>query len=889
MDKQTIEKRRQTINAPYVPRDGDVLDPIRNRDNLEDRKLAIRRLGEQLTNLEQRSNLEARRARDLQRKMEQMQRRFRTKAEELIAQGKNPNAKVVHIKQGGAMPFDDQRWIGDWRSGIAFSEEQLIRDDLTLPVRDDQEIKILSTDIIWERTDSGDFSVSDWYVIGRKEVVDTGAAAYPENRLPTLTLSLRLPTYSSVNYLKVITISQVEIASVSYLDDDGVEQALSYTSDSSGSITDLRFKTVRTGNLILSIQQKTPIGSGPVKIRRSADYINERLRGAGFSQLLPSTEKEAEGFIFDLTVRSISTGLRTYEPIGFYRGTPIEISNPVGIRLESQSSAVGGTRPRGLCLVDKYIGLWLEDGSVLVDEVVPLPDYSPLQMEFLVGQEARLKFKPDFTKNLNMVEVESITLETVTLDASQTGTKYDHSSTAAEAGTYTTTTWGDLLYGDEQSVTLNVSDGGSSEAFLQTFVGSFTPSFSVEHIGLVDLMLDGYLPVQAPWWGKESQGHYERVVRNSLLFSATETSRALSGTQLSSVDVQVNPVSGLLTGVDGLPGIYLQHVTELGTRAQSLYSSAVSSASYTAPSDVVAAWGGSVGSRSAFAGYLSKGFTARIVYKDAGAMIPILHYGDLELTPFNSEGPVSSTYWTSRRRAAEGTDTLSDRGITAAQEITASEAVSTINNGYSADLYMFTTKTAHGFRPGDVVGIRGVKGWRGYYLVAYVESVTRFGITAPAFPTVDLSSRIVVFNAVEHKPPMKVFSGKELLKIGVDYVISLDSGGTWLGYFPTDGSWDRQRGETLIKFFRELKDCWAEYTILANQQISKRIQLKSGRLYFEKSLRKSSGVAAPIFVLRSDYAEVSLLSVKLISSDSTSKRSDSLLKTKTTRSQRNGR
>ena len=112
--------------------------------------------------------------------------------------------------------------------------------------------------------------------------------------------------------------------------------------------------------------------------------------------------------------------------------------------------------------------------------------------------------------------------------------------------------------------------------------------------------------------------------------------------------------------------------------------------------------------------------------------------------------------------------------------------------------------------------------------------------------------------------PFKVFQDRRLLKIGDDYMISLDGGSNFFNYFPLDSSYDfifneGTAGEFCIKF-KDLDTSsyyLIEYTHLYNQYLSrnKKIRLVNNNFSIDEELKKYKGEIRTMIIMRSESPE----------------------------------
>lgn len=195
---------------------------------------------------------------------------------------------------------------------------------------------------------------------------------------------------------------------------------------------------------------------------------------------------------------------------------------------------------------------------------------------------------------------------------------------------------------------------------------------------------------------------------------------------------------------------------------------------------------------------------------------------------------------------------------------------------YCTNYYYFTTIEPHGFEIGDLVGIiaNEESSLSGLYIVSIVADDYTFGILADAFPDdTDITlanNTIMIYNAFDQEDPVQVFENDDLLTIGVDYVISLDDGATWFGYYPTDGSFTHvyrhaKAGRFLVKLINRHLDViyWIKYRVCKNQHLSQcnQINLHNGRVVVSRKVRDASGILNTILISRTNAFDPYVTSV----------------------------
>ena len=129
-----------------------------------------------------------------------------------------------------------------------------------------------------------------------------------------------------------------------------------------------------------------------------------------------------------------------------------------------------------------------------------------------------------------------------------------------------------------------------------------------------------------------------------------------------------------------------------------------------------------------------------------------------------------------------------------------------------------------------------------------------------------------VFLEEQQPDPISVYAEETLLAFGTDYLISLDRGATWISQWPRDARWHTlksvaQAGKFKVKILNpdSSKLYWTQYKPLRNQQLSKRpgVNLKQGRVVFDKRFVDTSGTMSTVIVSRADSVNPYLTPVLL--------------------------
>lgn len=161
--------------------------------------------------------------------------------------------------------------------------------------------------------------------------------------------------------------------------------------------------------------------------------IRSRLENIGFKNLPEKIENSIQGRIYDFAIRKVEFGRASYLSSGVFCSKTFDVSNFVSAQLTSlvgnsnHASGHYGTSFEDN-LVEMYFYLLLkdEDGSTLVNHIVPIPDTSKEETEALVivAQKAKVNFYPDINEPIEVYSNGVLMTPFVDYDVS-----YDNGST----------------------------------------------------------------------------------------------------------------------------------------------------------------------------------------------------------------------------------------------------------------------------------------------------------------------------------------------------------------------------------------------------------------------------------------------------------------------------
>ena len=346
---------------------------------------------------------------------------------------------------------------------------------LTLPVKGKHEIPILDAYIVDEYTDAGDTQVLLQngdpknlirdnklfrYSIIRMEGDHTSRLfkpktsfdEYPYNCVSTLTIELEMPNLVMINYLSFTpvgdsTIRISENDGLSYKNEGGEEISLNSISIPSETSTTLLFQPIHCKYLRIKFEQTGTVGRKEMIVQNQKEgKINQLLKDAGWHVRLPYKSDKVMGRVYDFSLSEIKVGLQIFENKGIFRsGTPVKVDNPIGFDFLWSAEYIqpiekfdtylkNSIMPDGAVMFENYIyaklyggndieafsrgnALSLKRGSkketLVLDELIPLPDSYPIQKEFLepIIDNAKVKLYPDTVWNLNSLIIEDVTLK----------------------------------------------------------------------------------------------------------------------------------------------------------------------------------------------------------------------------------------------------------------------------------------------------------------------------------------------------------------------------------------------------------------------------------------------------------------------------------------------
>ena len=124
------------------------------------------------------------------------------------------------------------------------------------------------------------------------------------------------------------------------------------------------------------------------------------------------------------------------------------------------------------------------------------------------------------------------------------------------------------------------------------------------------------------------------------------------------------------------------------------------------------------------------------------------------------------------------------------------------------------------------------------------------------------AARICIWNQ-DVDSPIELYEDDRLLKIGVDYSISLDDKSTWYDYWlmPGETSYNylnkrAKAGRFYVRVHNRNPHAiyWIKYRVKRNQALSacEQVRLKNGRVVFDKALKNTFGTLQTVFIFRTN-------------------------------------
>lgn len=226
--------------------------------------------------------------------------------------------------------------------------------------------------------------------------------SYPYSLTPTLTLKIDLESYVNINYLKIspVSLQGFSLNKLSYRK-DGNFIDVAIDQKEVGNKFYIFFESFSTSEIILEFEQTSCIENSRVIVSdKQSYYLNEALRGGGFVSRVEESYEDLTGYVYDLSIKHIEVGKATFRSKGILYSKPIDVENFLSSRTNVSATHYGDS-----FFIENYLGIHLNnsEGSLMLQEMVPVPDSKHVQNEYLDLREniGRVKLYPDLNQNLN--------------------------------------------------------------------------------------------------------------------------------------------------------------------------------------------------------------------------------------------------------------------------------------------------------------------------------------------------------------------------------------------------------------------------------------------------------------------------------------------------------
>lgn len=319
-----------------------------------------------------------------------------------------------------------------------------------LPVEGVADIRPEKAYIVREATDSGDTRTSLMesdiqnilkknsvfnYVILREEKSnnlykrETSYSEYPYSRVSSFTFGVKFSSNIYMNNMKLSSCSSLgySIKKIKALVGKNSWVDIDFNEIEIFGEVNVFFTPLSAKAIEVTLEQKSLVGrSKKNPFLKDNEKINKRLNSLGFiSNFNFDSEKEG-GFYQDFSIRDVSFHLIKFKRKGCFLSESIEVEKPYSIEIRtdemysaneiilsydeynSESEWKSAVENKALSEFYGCLNLIQNDGSVY-SNVFPLLNFKEVQKEFLIGSndKSRVKFFPDFRRNLEMHEIES--------------------------------------------------------------------------------------------------------------------------------------------------------------------------------------------------------------------------------------------------------------------------------------------------------------------------------------------------------------------------------------------------------------------------------------------------------------------------------------------------
>lgn len=260
------------------------------------------------------------------------------------------------------------------------------------------------------------------YVVAKQHADSTSKLYYHEPTYCTLLFELGAVQQLNTVRVKPIGTAPVRIVEISYINTAGEEVQLDTTTIDSSVYTTLFFEPVRTKYLRIKFVQDAAVSH---EVIQSDDVtkrkLNDVLSGLGWTQQLTEAQVYKQCRVYDFSLESVELLMRQYRGAGVFESQDIVLQDVMAIALDvntlaltvSEGNAVYSNLvelPDGVVFNESYCGLTvLQDGAKAYEALLPVPDVSPVQTEYLplVGKVASAKLFPDLFYSAERLYIES--------------------------------------------------------------------------------------------------------------------------------------------------------------------------------------------------------------------------------------------------------------------------------------------------------------------------------------------------------------------------------------------------------------------------------------------------------------------------------------------------
>lgn len=368
-------------------------------------------------------------------------------------------AEAVHsndfIKENDMNDFEySSNFNTDPKTRLAFENSEaceVIRGvGAMLPIEGIADIRPEKAYIVREATDSGDTKTalieSDIqnilkrnsifnYVILREEKNnnlykrETSYSEYPYSRVSSFSFGVKFSSSMYMNSMRLSSCSSLgyEIKKLRALIGKNSWIDIDFSKIEIFGEVNLFFTPLSAKAIEVTLEQKSLVGrSQRNPILGDDEEINKKLNSIGFvSNFSFNSEKEG-GFYQDFSIRDVSFHLVKFKRKGCFLSEGIEVEAPYSIEIRSDelysaneiilsyddynSDSEWESAVENKALSEFYgcLDFIQNDGSRYTN-IIPLLNYKEVQKEFIIGSndKSKVKFFPDFKKNLELHEIES--------------------------------------------------------------------------------------------------------------------------------------------------------------------------------------------------------------------------------------------------------------------------------------------------------------------------------------------------------------------------------------------------------------------------------------------------------------------------------------------------